>query len=134
MSWRIELNHVKVKVKAQLKGSVWGQSTSKRCIRQQTITFFSSQDKSNYGNLSDEIIYHFISIITFQGCCVFWPAFWCCVHPKVGQNTFFSHFQLFFFFLNLFQWISVWNKKKTFRIFPRSWPAFGSQPAFKSNT
>ena len=26
-------------------------------------------------------------------CCVFWPAFWCCMHPKAGRNTFFSHFQ-----------------------------------------
>ena len=27
-------------------------------------------------------------------CCVFQPVFGCCVHPKAGQTTFFSLFQL----------------------------------------
>ena len=30
-------------------------------------------------------------------CCVFWPAFGCCVHPKAGRNTFFSYFQPFLY-------------------------------------
>ena len=29
------------------------------------------------------------------GCCIFWPAFGCCPHPKSDQTTFFSRFQPF---------------------------------------
>ena len=29
-------------------------------------------------------------------CCVFRPAFGCCIHPKAGQNTFFQPFSTFF--------------------------------------
>ena len=32
-------------------------------------------------------------------CCVFWPAFRCCTHPKTGQTTFFSRFQPFLIIL-----------------------------------
>ena len=32
-------------------------------------------------------------------CCVFWPAFGCCTHPKTGQTTFFSRFQPFLIIL-----------------------------------
>ena len=33
----------------------------------------------------------------FDGCCVIWPAFGCCVHPKAGPNTFFNRLQPFLF-------------------------------------
>ena len=31
-----------------------------------------------------------------QICCVFWPAFGCCAHPKAGLNTFLRSFSTFF--------------------------------------
>ena len=46
-------------------------------------------------------------------CCVFRPAFECCAHPKACQTTFFSRFQPFLFFQNLFQWFHGWNQQKT---------------------
>ena len=46
-------------------------------------------------------------------CCVFWPAFGCCAHPKAGPNTFFSLFQPFLFIFHLFQWFHAWNQQKT---------------------
>ena len=48
-------------------------------------------------------------------CCVFWPAFGCCVHPKAGWLLFsavFSHFQPFLFIFNIFQWFHAWNQQK----------------------
>ena len=33
---------------------------------------------------------------TSHPCCVFWPAFGCCTHPKAGWNIFFSRFSTFF--------------------------------------
>ena len=48
-------------------------------------------------------------------CCVFWPAFWCCKHPKAGWNTFFSRFKPFLFFLNLFQWFHTWNHQNIWK-------------------
>ena len=35
-------------------------------------------------------------------CCVFRQDLGCCAHPKAGRSTFFSCFQPFFFFLNIF--------------------------------
>ena len=46
------------------------------------------------------------------GCCVFRPAFGCCVHPKAGGNTFFSCFQPFLFILNLLYSFHAWNQEK----------------------
>ena len=60
------------------------------------------------------------------GCCVFWPAFECCVHPKAGQNTFFSPFQPLFVHFSPFSVIShlkstnnvwKWTKNMFFFIF-----------------
>ena len=44
--------------------------------------------------------------------CVFRPAFGCCIHPKAGWNTFFSHFEPFLFISNLFQQFHAWKKRK----------------------
>ena len=38
-----------------------------------------------------------------------------CWVPKAGGNTFFSHFQPFFFISKVFQWIYVWNQEKTLK-------------------
>ena len=46
-------------------------------------------------------------------CCVFWPAFWCCAHPKAGQNTFFQPFSTFFVYLKPFSVISRLKSRKT---------------------
>ena len=35
-------------------------------------------------------------------CCVFRPAFGCCMHTEAGWNTFWGRFQPFLFILNLF--------------------------------
>ena len=51
----------------------------------------------------------------YTKCCVFRPAFGCCVHPKAGWTTFFQPFSTFFvlFISNLFQWFYGWNQQKT---------------------
>ena len=52
-----------------------------------------------------------------HNCCVFQPAFRCWVHPKADWNNFFSRFQPFFLFINLFQWFHVWNHFTLFGFF-----------------
>ena len=47
------------------------------------------------------------------GCCVFRPAFGCCMHPKAGRNTFFNRFQPFLFISKKFHWFHAWNQQKT---------------------
>ena len=55
------------------------------------------------------------SILTDKSpvCCLFWPAFGCCVHPKAGRTTFFQPFLTFLLFLFLFHWFHGWNQQKT---------------------
>ena len=59
------------------------------------------------GNLNSKLFF----LLSFSDT----SAFGCCANPKAGWNPFFSHFQPFVFFLNLFQWISVWNQEKQFK-------------------
>ena len=56
-------------------------------------------------------------------CCVFWPAFVCCAHPKASRNLFFSHFLTSFVHFKAFSVISQlkslknlwkWTKKCVF--------------------
>ena len=54
-------------------------------------------------------------------CCVFWPAFGCCTHPKAGWTTFFSRFQPFLIILNLFQLFHVWDQQKTCENEQKKW-------------
>ena len=35
-------------------------------------------------------------VFSYVECCVFWPGFGCCAHPKAGRNTFFQPFSTFF--------------------------------------
>ena len=44
--------------------------------------------------------------IWWEGCCVFWPAYGCCTHPKAGRNLFFSSFSTFFVIFKAFSVIS----------------------------
>ena len=37
-----------------------------------------------------------VSKLSCLSCCVFWPAFGSCAHPKTGQTTFFQPFSSFF--------------------------------------
>ena len=37
-----------------------------------------------------------MSVKSVLACCVFWPAFGCCVHLKASRNTFFEPFSIFF--------------------------------------
>ena len=46
-------------------------------------------------------------------CCVFRPAFGCCMHRKAGGKIFSAVFQPFLFILNLFQRFHGWNQQKT---------------------
>ena len=69
--------------------------------------------------------------MTKNSCCVFRPAFGCCAHPKAGQTTFFSRFQLFLFILITKKGLKWRNKvengwKKVFQ------PAFGCAQHAKS--
>ena len=48
-------------------------------------------------------------------CCVFQPAFWCCMHPKAGQNTFLGCFKPFLFISNIFQVFSSEIKKNVYK-------------------
>ena len=67
-----------------------------------------------------------------HNCCVFWPAFGCCAHPKAGSTNFFSRFQPFSFFFNLFQWKI--NQNKTILSTPSGYRlAFACQPALRSS-
>ena len=53
-------------------------------------------------------------------CCVFWPAFRCCAHPKAGRNLFSAVFQPFLFISKLFQVsTSFWV-----RAAPESWSKY----------
>ena len=44
-------------------------------------------------------------------CCVFWPAFRCCTHPKAGRNTFFTRS-----FCDIFSWFQAWNHCNRFKM------------------
>ena len=46
-------------------------------------------------------------------CCVFWPAFGCCAHPRAGWNTFVQPFSTFFVHSHLFQLFHGCNHWKT---------------------
>ena len=46
-------------------------------------------------------------------CCVFGPAFGCCVHLKAGRTTFFSHFQAFLFIFTFFSDFTPEINRKT---------------------
>ena len=48
-------------------------------------------------------VYKYCIVMRNIDCCVFRPAFRCCVHLKAGQNLFFSRFQAFLFNFYLFQ-------------------------------
>ena len=77
------------------------------------------------------------NIIQINMCCVFWPAFGCCAHPKAGWITFFLLFSTFFVHRKPFSVISCMKstkmseneQKKTstsFRVMhaPKSWSRY----------
>ena len=53
-------------------------------------------------------------ILLFLSCCIFWPAFRCCAHPKAGRNTFEGPFSTFFVLFKGFSVIFIWNQEKNF--------------------
>ena len=62
--------------------------------------------------------------ISWQRCCVFWPAFGCCTPPKAGRKTFFISFQPYLFILMFSSDFSHAIKKKR---------RFACQPALESS-
>ena len=57
----------------------------------------------------------------YYKCCVFRPAFGCCVHMKAGQNTCFCSFS------EIFCWFQVWNHWKRFEMNKKV--GFGHSPS-----
>ena len=71
----------------------------------QFLNFEFCKDESHFKKLI--FFYWFIVLLCRTICCVFQPAFRCCVHSKAGRNT----FQAF-----LFSWFKAWNHWKSFKM------------------
>ena len=59
--------------------------------------------------ICDNIINEFIHL----KCCVFWPAFGSCKHPKAGQKTVLGLFSTFFVDFRCFQWFFSPKQEKS---------------------
>ena len=104
------------------------QSTPSRCQHQ--IKSFKSSTITTHFQQSltlrkqNEIIFNFFTPLSLHFvrspvsthpcyiCCIFQPAFRCCMDPKAGQNTFVGCFQPFLLTLNVFGDFSPEIKKK----------------------
>ena len=61
--------------------------------------------------------WHFIT----KTCCLFWPAFGCCTHPKAGQNTLKSSLKhCFQTFLSENSLTNIWNQQKRLKTAQKS--------------
>ena len=58
--------------------------------------------------------------IQFANCCVFWPPFGCCTHPKAGQTTFSAVFNLFCWFQPWTHWKRFLNEQKRWKTAEKS--------------
>ena len=59
---------------------------------------------------------------TLQTCCVFWPAFGCCAHPKAGQNNVLAVFRLFSScqpLQDVYYWFFIESKNNVWKILPQ---------------